>query len=272
MTKQLIIAAMLVLPGSVFAQSQVTLQTPFQGTRSSFFESFNMGWNFNFGGSGGGVVASFNNGGAGSFPPFGGFNPQAGISSGMHISGGDVSAGFNWGFSQGAQRSFVSQTPVITGIPGQPMFLRSGLQVPFVTGFTPVVGSGFPRGFGGSGFQALNGASSLRQRWEQAQSRPRSNDDQVNAQRTGGDAAPRLPRRNPLLADPIPVPRSQRAQAQKSIQASQDVAAQAYIEKAENAVASGKTGSARVYYRMAARRASAELQAKIREDVARLAE
>ncbi|MDA1014164.1 MAG: hypothetical protein O3A00_06885, partial [Planctomycetota bacterium] len=205
-------------------------------------------------------------------------NPQAGISSGMHINGGDVSAGFNWGFSQGSRRSFVSQTPVITGIPGQPMFLRSGLQVPFVTGFTPVVGGGFvPGGFGGSGlggagFQNPNAVMSLRQRWEQAQSRSTRDRTEESSELSSNSAVPRSSEPNSLLADPTPPSRSQRAQARDAIQATADVAAQGLIEKAEQAIADGKPGSAKIYYRMASRRASADLQVEIQDRIRALAD
>lgn len=264
MRRLLIAITVGLLPSLASAQQQVTIQTPFQGVRDSFYESFNLGWNFNFGN---GVVASFNNNQFGGLPPFGGFNPGSGISTGMQIGAGDVSAGFNLDFSQGTRRSFVSQTPVITGIQGYPMFLRSGIQVPFVTGFTPVVGAGgFPLGgFGGPGVFSVP-APSLRERWEQARSQGLL--DSKKESDGGGLQMRAEPQPQPRnaglpLADALPPTRSERARGLQANASVVNVAAQQYFEKGQQAEADGKAGVAKIYYRMAAKRASGDFRNRI---------
>lgn len=264
MSRILIAITVGLLPNLASAQQQVTIQTPFQSTRDSFFENFGFGGNFNFGN---GVVATFNNNQNAGIPPFGGFTPGAGISSGMRINGGNgVSAGFNFNFSQGGSRSFVSQTPVITGMQGYPMFLRSGVQVPFVTGFTPIVGPGILPlgGFGGGGLFSVP-TPSLRERWEQARSQGLREPKQESA--AGGlqmRAEPRAQQDGGLqLADALPPTRSERLRGSQAQAGVVNVIAQDYFEKGEQAEADGKAGVAKIYYRMAAKRASGEFLNRI---------
>ncbi|HIQ21557.1 MAG TPA: hypothetical protein EYH34_10040, partial [Planctomycetes bacterium] len=98
-------------------QPQVTIQTPHPALSESFFENMGVSWglsgrNWNLRVFGSPLQAA---------PPFGGFDPGAGLSSGMFFRRNGLSGFFNWNLSQGVRRSFVTQTPVLTlqnGLPG----------------------------------------------------------------------------------------------------------------------------------------------------------
>lgn len=118
----------------VLAQ-QVTTQTPLQNNGTRFFEQSNISW---------GVrnphyFFSFNGGGAA--PPFGGFQPNAGLNGGFTIG----NAQFNFGFAQGASSTSSTFAPMLTTTSGYPGSLFIGTVRPFVVGAAPVVGAG---GFG----------------------------------------------------------------------------------------------------------------------------
>jgi hypothetical protein len=116
---------------------QVTVQTPLQNNSATFFEQSSVGWSMN----GPGFFARFGNPGL-SRPPFGGFVPNAGLTTGFAINGGGFNTNFNFDFSQGSSYSSVTQAPVITLTNGVPGFLIAGQQRNFVTGLVPVVGNG----------------------------------------------------------------------------------------------------------------------------------
>jgi hypothetical protein len=115
----------------------ITTQTPFQNNSASFFESTSVGWSLN----GPGYFARFGNPGL-SRPPFGGYVPGAGLTTGFQTNGGGFSSNFLFDFSQGSSYSSVSTTPVLTTTNGIPGFLFAGTQQNFVTGVVPVVGNG----------------------------------------------------------------------------------------------------------------------------------
>ena len=77
--------------GQLLAQ-QVTTQMPFQTHGTRFFEQSNIGWSI----QSPNYFVSFNGGGA--TPPFGGFQPNAGLSGGF--TAGNTRLNFN--FAQGA--------------------------------------------------------------------------------------------------------------------------------------------------------------------------
>lgn len=116
---------------------QVTVQTPLQNNSATFFEQSSVGWSMN----GPGFFARFGNSGL-SRPPFGGFVPNAGLTTGFAINGGGFNTNFNFDFSQGSSYSSVTQAPVLTVTNGVPGFLIAGQQRNFVTGLVPVVGNG----------------------------------------------------------------------------------------------------------------------------------
>ena len=110
---------------------------PLVGTRDSFFE--NIGINSGFGG---GFTSPFNRFSANAVPQFGGFTPGAGLSGGFGIHTGHFGAHLGFNFSQGCSRSIVSNTPMVTGMNGFPMFFQNSVQRPFVTNLIPNVGNG----------------------------------------------------------------------------------------------------------------------------------
>lgn len=143
------------------AQTMVTTSTPLQSNSESFFESSGIGWSVRRPG----FFATFNNGGP-IPPPFGGFNPNAGIQSGFQIRNGPWTGNFNFNFAQGTQRFSSTTAPVLTSIQGQPASFFSGTRRPFVLGLTPIVPGG---GFGqfsipsGAAYHPGNGMSPVRQ-------------------------------------------------------------------------------------------------------------
>jgi len=116
---------------------QVTVQTPLQSNSATFFEQSSVGWSMN----GPGFFARFGNPGL-SRPPFGGFVPNAGLTTGFAINGGGFNTNFSFDFSQASSYSSVTQAPVLTVTNGVPGLLIAGQQRNFVTGLVPVVGNG----------------------------------------------------------------------------------------------------------------------------------
>lgn len=132
----LAIVIALLLSRPVAAQ-MVTTHVPFQNNSTSFFESFGTSWSLN----GPGWFARFGDPGL-SRPPFGGFVPGAGLSTGFHIGGGGMSGNFLFDFSQGSTTTSTTIAPVLTTTSGYPGNLFVGQQRNFVTGVVPVVGPG----------------------------------------------------------------------------------------------------------------------------------
>lgn len=127
-------------PLSAFGQ-QVTTQMPLQSNSHSFFERSNVSWSIRSPH----YFLSFNGGGAEA--PFGGANPNAGISGGFAVG----NARMNFGFAQGGSLSSSTFAPVLTTTSGYPGSIFAGTVRPFVTGMVPVVGAagagaGFPVG------------------------------------------------------------------------------------------------------------------------------
>ena len=73
-------------------------------------------------------------------PPFGNFDPNAGLRTGVGFGGGGVSGNLGLTFNQGSSRSISSTTPSLTTTNGYPGSITSQTMRPFVTGITPVVG------------------------------------------------------------------------------------------------------------------------------------
>jgi hypothetical protein len=158
-----ITVAILGQPGEfAFAQTMVTTSTPLQANSESFFESSGIGWSVRRPG----FFATFNNGGP-IPPPFGGFNPNAGIQSGFQIHNGPWTGNLNFNFAQGSSRFSSTTAPVLTSLQGQPATFFSGTRRPFVLGLTPIVpGGGFGSQFSipsGAAYHPGNGMSPVRQ-------------------------------------------------------------------------------------------------------------
>jgi hypothetical protein len=130
------------------AQVMVKQEFPFQTNRDSFFEYTGMSWNLR----GPNFVASFAQPFQGA-PAFGNFDPTAGIQTGFGFRSGRFSGDFNFNFAQGFSRTSTSVTPVINSLSGYPASLTAGVFRPYVLGLQPVFAPGFGGGgFGGGGF------------------------------------------------------------------------------------------------------------------------
>ena len=108
--------------------------TPYHNIGSSYFESSSIGWSLR----GRNWFANFGGGGP-LLPPFGGADPNTGISGGFGFGGGGVSGNLRFNFAQGSSQSIVSTTPSLTTMNGFPGSISSTVIRPFVTGFTPIV-------------------------------------------------------------------------------------------------------------------------------------
>jgi hypothetical protein len=251
---------------------QVTISTPFQRTGERFFENTNVGWSFR----GPGFSARFGGGNVAA-PPFGGFNPAAGLSGGAQFQRGGFSGGLNFNFSQGVQRSHTTIAPVLTLTNGQPGHLFIGSQRPFVTGVVPIVGAG------AVGYlpivepqfaPALPMFSVQPPLWQsQLNLRPplRPADDGCGeAIRLVEDAGianrPVVPR----FVDPPPPSRKSLQLQRETEEAARIAEAQQHLERGRQAERNGKPQVARHYYRLAARAAAGELKETILAELARL--
>lgn len=114
-----------------FAQA-VRVQAPLQSTGTSFYEHSHIGWSV----QNPHYFMRFNGGAA---PPFGGYQPGAGLSGGFGLGNSQLS----FGFGQGASMVSTSAASVLTTTNGFPSDLFAGTERPFVTGIVPVVDGGF---------------------------------------------------------------------------------------------------------------------------------
>lgn len=264
-----LVAAAVMLSGEEAAAQQTTIRTPLQGAGSSFFESTNVGFSLNMPG----VFAKF--GGTPAVPQFGGYSPNAGLSGGFGIGGGGLGANFNFNFAQGGSRSLISTTPMLTGINGYPNSLTFGTQRPFVTGLVPVLGSGALSPLRPP-FEDLGPANTVAGRLRRGEFQMRNG--RVIAPGVGSTATPAVdsgatPANSGPAAsriDPLPPTRAQRQQRQAAAEATEQIAARRYFDRGTQALASDKLKVARLYFRMAARRASGDLSEEIARHVDRL--
>lgn len=240
-------AALVVFAAGTAEAQQTNVGAPFNSVGHSFYENIGVNW----GARGPGWF--FNFGGGGAAPPFGGFDPNGGANFGFGFGNGNVGGGFNFTAGQGANSTFVSQTPSVT-IPngGNGMFI-DGTFRPFVTSVTPVVG-----------MTDNSDPSPLRERLRrlkagevQVQSpgdEPKS-EPAVGGGGGGGARGSSAERGAPSVA----ALKAQAAAAQQS----EDTELAALLEKAKGAEAAGKPSVARIYYQMAARRATGDQQREI---------
>ena len=274
-------------PGPVSAQ-QVTVSTPLVTTGDSYFEQFGTSWGVNF------KNGFFRFGGpAPGQAPFG--NPTGDAGARFGVGGPD------WYFfgraAQGNRRSIVSQAPSVTlqnGVPGG--FYDTSIS-PFVISYVPVVGGrptipysslvAPPYGFGlhgASPASAMPAAPQGNWRVQQAlrQAKPT---DGIGGTRAGAAPVAHDPiERDPQLAAGLarrfsepaadtpssaarPAPslaeaQRMREQEQAAAGSGQDEA-RALFERGLTAERSGKLSVARIYYRMAQRRADDALRGQI---------
>lgn len=132
-----VMASLCSLETQVAAQPMVWTTTPLQTNGDRFFESTNMSWSLR----GPNFFASFGGPGVGA-PRFGGYNPNAGLSSGWAFNSGKFSGAFRFNFSQGYERYSSTMAPSLMTMNGQPGYFFSGIRRPFVYSQVPVVAPG----------------------------------------------------------------------------------------------------------------------------------
>ena len=229
-------------------RQQVTVATPFHSVRDSFYESTNVNWRA----GGSGAFVQFGN--PSTLPPFGNPSPNAGIRFGF----GNGRSNFNFNFSQGSSRSFTSTTPVLTLTDGVPGSMFSGRMRPFVTGYVPITGFGnvppqptLNRPVVG---RPISNQKTLVQRLAESRAQPEPKKDKPV--RADKPAAP-----TPVVAaDALPMTRKERAQAKQTNSAKLNSQVNSYLTRGAAAERAGKTGAAKIFYQMAAKRGTGTLK------------
>jgi hypothetical protein len=184
----------------------------------------------------------------------------------------------NFAFGQGSSRSVVNETPTVVIPNGGQGTIIDTSQRPFVTGVIPVVGGvGAPMIIGGYGpgpgfgmpvsqpvsplferIQRLNADAALRrQAQRQAAAGGGRGGDRLASGGGDSDAGSTAEHGDLSVAE------IRRRQAAEKEAADDDLAA--WIERARGAEAEGKRNVARIYYRMAAGRATGELKQQLIE-------
>lgn len=231
---------------------QVNIGGPFNSVGSSFYENIGTNWGLR----GPGWFANFGGGAPGVAPQFGGFDPNAGANGGVGFRAGNVMGFLNFTAGQGANSTFVSQTPNVTIPNGGTGYFIDGTFRPFVTSITPVVADN-------------SDPSPLRERMRRLQSgevQAPSPTDQTAvpaspAPAAGGGGGNSSPRGSSAERGSLSVA-AIKAQAAAEQQA-EDTEVAALLEKATGAEAAGKASVAKIYYQMAARRATGDRQREI---------
>ena len=113
----------------------VTTSSPFNSVSSGYHET--MGTSWSLGGKNWSI--GFNQGGNLGQSQFGGSG--GGTSTGFAFGNKNFSGQFRGGWSQGSNRSLVSQTPSVTTMNGAPGMVSDTMVSPFVISNYPVVGS-----------------------------------------------------------------------------------------------------------------------------------
>lgn len=270
-------ALVIVGAGATALAQQVTTTTPFQAQNQSFFEQIGTQW----GVRGPNFFFQFGGGGMGR-PAFGNPDPGAGIRGGWGWQSGPWSGDFNFIAAQGSQRSSVTQAPSITLPSGGTGYFSDTSQSPFVISYIPVVGGaphlpfGYPMALPGGFGLPYPGVGAVYPQ----QGNPRVQ-AMLRAGAEGGQPAElSLPRdRDPAVepaepqqaraAGPVGQPSTAAAAApsvaearlmHQQEQAATNREAAQLLERGITAEESGKSGVARIYYRMAAQRAEGALR------------
>jgi hypothetical protein len=272
--------------------------TPFGNAQDSFFENMGIGFGFNLPGAGfvpgddsgpSGTIGLGPTGaptpnlgipitqGGGVAPPFGAGGAGGGLLGGgfgFGMIGGGGSSFFNGGFSQGSSRSFVMESPTVVVPNGGQGTIIDATQRPFVTGFIPVVGGYGPGpGYGLPASQAvsplferiqrLNAEGALRRKATHAAGTGGGQTNEPLAVGGGARQAASSAERGDLSVAEI-----RRRQAVEAEAADEELAG--WIERARGAEAAGKRNVARIYYRMAASRATGDLKQQLQAKYAEL--
>jgi len=293
----LVVVALACLTNAVSAQySQVT--APFHTVNDSFFERIGVGFGFdlrggNPGAHGGpsGVIGlnplgqptangniPFRQGGFGSaLPPFGGHDAGSDANLGFAMSGDNGGMFFNFAAGQGSDRSFVTQAPTIVIPNGGQGTIIDTTQRPFVTGFIPVVGGLRPPYYPAPG-ALLSGAphpalaqiqrlTADQQARHVAQLVAEGKANRATQERAAG-AAGQPDARSTATRGDFSVADIRAARATEAQQEDRELAG--WIERARGAEAAGKTSVAKIYYKMAARRAEGDQRQELLKKVKQL--
>jgi hypothetical protein len=267
----LLLPAMIGLSNHSAMAQQVTVSTPYNSLSDSFFERTGVSW----GGRIGGVDFSIGGGTNVAMPQFGGFQPNAGLNMGF----GGPRGFMNLGMSQGSRRSFVSQTPSVTMMNGMSASIHDTSNSPFVVGHVPVVG-----GFPGIGYfhpirplpYYSNSSMPISDARIQAVKEAMAQGSH-RAERAAPDAA-----RPRVVGSEVPAEPSSATRAAPSVaearrlheqeQTVNDGEAMVWFERGKTAEAGGKLKAAKLFYRMADRRATGQLHKTIQARLASLGE
>lgn len=230
------VALLLATPLVACAQ-MVTTQSPLQANGSSYYEHSHIGWSVH----NPHYFMNFN--GGGGVPPFGGYQPNAGLHGGFAVGNSQ----FDFGFGQGSSIYSTTTTPVLTTTSGFPGSMFIGRDRPFVTGLVPVVG-------GGGGFASVPPMGPLTARMATGQLRTENGRIALDAD--GIPPAPQ-PDAGPRGIAPRQEFPSRTAEARP---AKSDLTPAEYLDRGAAAEKEGRPGVARIYYQLAATKGDAVIK------------
>ncbi|HEY4260558.1 MAG TPA: hypothetical protein VGM98_10365 [Schlesneria sp.] len=219
------VVSLLGLPALLSAQ-MVTTQSPLHSNTSSFYEYSHVGWSVH----NPHYFMNFN--GGGGTPPFGDYQPNAGLSGGFGVN----NTAFDFGFGQGASLNSTTVTPMLTTTNGFPGYLFIGSERPFVTGVVPVVGGGFANVPAMGPLAARVATGQLKA--EQGRLVVPKSEPAVQVPLRQANVA-----RNEIPLAPRP--------AGIATSSNQQMSAAQYLEKAAAAEKDGRAGVAKIYYQLA---------------------
>ncbi len=239
----LLLVVLAVGPREPLLAQQVTTHVPFQTHGTRFFEQSNVSWSIN----NPHYFVSFNGGGV--VPPFGGYQPNAGVNGGFAAG----NARLNYSFAQGASLTSSTVAPVLTTTNGYPGSLFIGSTRPFVVGVVPIVGN--------AGFANAPAVSPLAQRIATGQlplDRGRIVSPVFDGQGVPPSPQPfdverQLAERHAAVPQPpavVPSPATIPPSTTKT--GSREASAAECFELGASAEKAGKMGLAKIYYQLAA--------------------
>lgn len=248
---------LLVLGGAPTAGQLINMGANHHNVGFSYYESIGTNFGFYFPGQlnsrGHGIVGLMPNGqftpdgniwftqGGGVFPPFGGFDPNAGLNTGWAVRGPNGGFNFRLSAAQGSSMTLGGDSMLLTVPNGGSGFIQSGTFRPFVTGIVPVLG-------GGPGYVPPLTATSPVYR---SSSEPRE-------VRTGTEKALKSGSSAERGASSLAALRAQADAEDAAAEASRIAEMEKYVEKAKVARKEGKESVAANYLRLAMKRATVE--------------
>ena len=200
-------------------------------------------------------------------PPFGGFNPSAGLRGEWNFGNSDFHGSFSFNAAQGYRQSLVGQSASMTMMNGGMGYFGDVSQSPFVMGYQPVVGGYLPFGSFGPPMppspdeSAGDRVQALRQRLADAQRHG-------TAVAPAPAAAPGGPQKDSAEAGARGISSAERptmsvADARRLHEMemqSQEREWRELLDRGRQAEKEGKAAVAKLYYERVARRASGVLK------------